>query len=80
MAEKLQLDGIHADDTLSRKIIMRNQNIFRNIALAFLFFLIGRVIVFKMGNTGIYIIFGLVISFYLGWWLIHRLNRDKDNQ
>jgi hypothetical protein len=57
---------------------MWNQKLLRNILLAFLFFAIGRVLVIQMGNNGVYIILGLVGAFYLGWWLLRRLDRKGE--
>jgi len=56
---------------------MRNQNLVRNIILAFVFFFIGRVIVYQMGNTGIWIVFGLVAASYFGWWIFKRSDRKS---
>ena len=56
---------------------MRNQNIARNILLGFLFFFIGRYIVSQMGDTGVWIIIGLVVIFYTGWWYFQRSDRNK---
>ena len=51
---------------------MGKQTLVRNIILAFVFFAIGRFIVLQMGDTGVWVIIGLVAAFYFGWWFIRR--------
>ena len=54
---------------------MQTQKLARNIVLAFVFFAIGRLIVMQMGNTGIWLVFGLVVIFYTAWWFFRRQSR-----
>lgn len=51
---------------------MRKSTLAGNIVLAFVFFFIGRYLVHQMGQTGFFIIIGLVAAFYLGWWFLQR--------
>ncbi len=47
----------------------------RSIAIALIFFAIGRVIVAQMGSTGFWMIAILLTLFYFGWWLLYRRER-----
>jgi hypothetical protein len=49
--------------------------IIKNIAIALIFFALGRLMVIKLGTFGIVLIFIFVIVFYAVWWT--RFQRSK---
>ncbi len=51
---------------------MGKSTLARNILLAFVFFFIGRFLVQQMGDTGFFVILGLVAAFYVSWWFLRR--------
>jgi hypothetical protein len=56
---------------------MRNTNLLRNILLAFIFFFIGRFLIIQMGMTGYWVVGGLVVAFYVAWYLLGWRRRNK---
>ncbi len=49
----------------------------RSIALALVFFVLGRLVVDQMGSAGIWLVFGLLALFYGVWWLMRRSGKER---
>lgn len=51
--------------------------IIKSITIAMLFFVVGRLMVMQMGSLGIWIVAGLLVVFYIAWWMMYRRNKTK---
>ena len=51
--------------------------IIKNIAIALIFFALGRLMVINLGTLGIVLIFIFVIGFYAIWWARFQRNKTK---
>ncbi len=49
----------------------------RNLAIALIFFILGRWIYIQMGVTGIWVIAILLVVFYTGWWALFRRKKGE---
>lgn len=49
----------------------------RSIAIALLFFVVGRWIYIQMGTTGIWVIALLLVAFYAIWYALYRRSKRK---
>ena len=52
--------------------------IIQSITIALIFFALGRLMVIQMGNLGIWIVAGLLIIFYVVWWIIYQRGKRKE--
>jgi hypothetical protein len=59
---------------------MNSDKLFKNVLLAFIFFFIGRFIVLQMGNVGYWIVAGLVIAFYVAWFILGRYRSSIEKE
>lgn len=50
----------------------------RSVAIALVFFSLGRLLVIRLGTTGYWVIGILLVLFYLGWWLL--FHRDSEEE
>ena len=51
--------------------------IIKSITIALVFFALGRLMVARMGNAGIWIIVIALIIFYAFWWNGYQKNKQK---
>jgi len=49
----------------------------KSIAIALVFFVVGRWIVIQMGDNGIWAIVIMLVVFYAGWWVLYQRNKSK---
>lgn len=49
----------------------------KSIAIALIFFALGRLMMIQMGTLGIVIAVGLVIVFYAVWWASYQRGKKK---
>jgi hypothetical protein len=49
----------------------------KSIAIALIFFALGRILVLQLGNIGIVIVLVVVIVFYGIWWVNYQKNKRK---
>jgi hypothetical protein len=49
----------------------------KSIAIALIFFAVGRLMVIQMGTKGIWIVAILVIGFYSIWWVSYKRRKRK---
>jgi len=47
------------------------------MAIALIFFALGRIVVVQMGTTGIWIVIVALIVFYSAWWVNYRRSKKK---
>ena len=47
----------------------------KSIAIALIFFALGRILVLQLGNLGIVIVLVVVIVFYGIWWVNYQKNK-----
>jgi hypothetical protein len=50
----------------------------RSVAIALIFFSLGRLLVIQLGNTGYWVIGILLGLFYVGWWVLFRRDRGEE--
>ena len=51
--------------------------IIKSITIALIFFALGRLMVIRMGNTGIWVIVIALLVFYAIWWQMYQRNKQK---
>jgi len=51
--------------------------IVKSLIAALLFFVLGRLMVVRLGTVGIWIVAVLVISFYAIWWVSYQRGKQK---
>jgi hypothetical protein len=49
----------------------------KSIAIALIFFALGRILVLQLGNIGIVIVLVVVIVFYGIWWVKYQKNKQN---
>lgn len=49
----------------------------RSVAIALVFFALGRLLVLQMGTTGYWVIGLLLVVFYAAWWVFIRRGKEK---
>ena len=52
--------------------------IVQSITIALIFFVVGRLMVIQMGDLAIWIVAGLLIVFYVVWWILYRRSKRKE--